>query len=389
MLVFSSQAREFPEASEPTVTIEVWSSFHGDLLQTAAQHFEQETGHKLAIRQFSSTFDIRSELLIAKMFGTYVPDMVWVPSDFLGLHEYIGLAALPVEWVDKSSFEPKSLESLMIDEQVYGLPLSLGNHLMLYYDKRRVSEPLLTWEQFISLEQALDQAPPNAVVAMGVEDAYFFSSFFSLFYDSSPMVSFEFNQDATAQTIHFVQSLLQSGVLADNCAHQCGRDRLVSGEVDYLIDGDWALSLFPEEYIEQHLAIAPLLPTWQGKAMQSFSGGKVVALTEMAMADQDKKAALQRFIELIQQPAFLSRLQQETYHVSANSSFNQNHLNRTELEHALYQQYLSAQPMPVDPRLSIAWESLARTLQRINEGMPVDEAATFFETFFVKYQQRL
>ncbi|MGR5541840.1 hypothetical protein ACPV5V_25150, partial [Vibrio campbellii] len=112
-------------------------------------------------------------------------------------------------------------------------------------------------------------------------------------------------------------------------------------------------------------------------------------LTEMAMADQDKKAALQRFIELIQQPAFLSRLQQETYHVSANSSFNQNHLNRTELEHALYQQYLSAQPMPVDPRLSIAWESLARTLQRINEGMPVDEAATFFETFFVKYQQRL
>ncbi|GAL12651.1 hypothetical protein JCM19233_3643 [Vibrio astriarenae] len=43
---------------------------------------------------------------------------------------------------------------------------------------------------------------------------------------------------------------------------------------------------------------------------------------------------------------------------------------------------MRAQPMPIDPRLSIGWESLARTLQRVDEGMPIDQAALFFEEFF-------
>lgn len=106
------------------------------------------------------------------------------------------------------------------------------------------------------------------------------------------------------------------------------------------------------------------------------------------MAETSKRDVLRKFIELIQDPVFLSELKIEAYHVSAVSSLN-NDKHYSALEKAIYEQYLRAQPMPIDPRLSIGWESLARTLQRVDEGMPIDQAALFFEEFFFKYQQRL
>ncbi|WP_394240538.1 sugar ABC transporter substrate-binding protein [Vibrio astriarenae] len=392
LLLVSASAFGETEDIEPSlnenpnspVSIEVWSSFQGDLLDIAAIRFQHETGNELAIRQFSSTFELRSELLIAQLFGTYVPDLVWMPSDFIGLHDYMGLSPFPNDWVDKTLFEQRSIDSLSLDGQFFGVPLSLGNHLMLYYDKRRVTKPATSWEALISASRSMDKP----ILAITLNDAYFFNAFFSLYYPTSPLVSFEFDQQATEQTLTFVRSLIELGVIVADCNHQCGREKLLNGEVDYLIDGDWALSHLPAPYAKSHLAIAPTLPTWRDKEMISFSGGKVIAITEVALAETSKRDVLRKFIELIQDPVFLSELKREAYHVSAVSSLN-NDKHYSALEKAIYEQYLRAQPMPIDPRLSIGWESLARTLQRVDEGMPIDQAALFFEEFFFKYQQRL
>lgn len=66
--------------------LEFWSAFGDNVDQELAAEFEVRTGNQLMIRKFSID-EMKAELLLASRSKNYMPDVAWVPSDFLGLHK--------------------------------------------------------------------------------------------------------------------------------------------------------------------------------------------------------------------------------------------------------------------------------------------------------------
>ncbi|MGR6859160.1 hypothetical protein ACU5EH_01735 [Aliivibrio salmonicida] len=64
-------------------TLEFWSAFGDNVDQKLAKEFEVRTGNKLMVRKFSID-EMKAELLLASRSKNYMPDVAWVPSDFVG-----------------------------------------------------------------------------------------------------------------------------------------------------------------------------------------------------------------------------------------------------------------------------------------------------------------
>lgn len=137
--------------------IQVWSGIEYSTVAEINERFQEETGNTLAIREFDVN-NIRSELLLAKQTGITVPDVIWVLSDFLGLHDYFDLAKIPPSWIEEKSIEPKALELVTVDGAIYGVPLGLGNHLVLYVNTKLTDDIQPTWETL--LEKADQEKTP-------------------------------------------------------------------------------------------------------------------------------------------------------------------------------------------------------------------------------------
>ncbi len=111
--------------------LEFWSAFGDNVDQELAAEFEVRTGNQLMIRKFSID-EMKAELLLASRSKNYMPDVAWVPSDFLGLHKFIGISPIPKVWINQDQLEPAARQSAMVGDSYMGLPLFLGNHLMLF-----------------------------------------------------------------------------------------------------------------------------------------------------------------------------------------------------------------------------------------------------------------
>jgi maltose-binding protein MalE len=371
---FSSEAR----------ILEFWSAFGDNVDQKLAQEFEARTGNKLMVRKFSID-EMKAELLLASKSKNYMPDVAWVPSDFLGLHQFIGIMPIPKIWIKQEQLEPVAKQSAMVGDRYMGLPLFLGNHLMLFYDKSKVSKPITTWEQL----QALSEKEPNKMhISYSVKDMYFLSAFFSLFHPNVPLDQLHFNDAKSIETLEFYYNTALRNNLDSQCNSLCSRQLFIDGKSPYLIDGDWAVSSLIDEF-GPDLGIASL-PSYQGIPMRSLSGGKVLTMTKASFQNPEKRAMIKQLMELAQDKEFLTRLINEHQYISASTEVNQAViLPNKKVMNAVYQQYLQTQSMPTSLRVTFIWEALARGASRHSDGMPEKETMEYIKNLIDRFSVKV
>lgn len=371
---FSSEAR----------MLEFWSAFGDNVDQKLAQEFEARTGNKLMVRKFSID-EMKAELLLASKSKNYMPDVAWVPSDFLGLHQFIGIMPIPKIWIKQEQLEPVAKQSAMVGDRYMGLPLFLGNHLMLFYDKSKVSKPITTWEQL----QALSEKEPNKMhISYSVKDMYFLSAFFSLFHPNVPLDQLHFNDAKSIETLEFYYNIALKNKLNSQCNSLCGRQLFIDGKSPYLIDGDWAVSSLIDEF-GPDLGIASL-PSYQGIPMRSLSGGKVLTMTKSSFQNPEKRAMIKQLMQLAQDKEFLTRLINEHQYISASTEVNQAEiLPNKKVMNAVYQQYLQTQSMPTSLRVTFIWEALARGTSRHSDGMPEKETMEYIKNLIDRFSVKV
>ncbi len=365
-------------------TLELWSAFNGDVNHQIAKHFEESTGHRVTTREFANG-NIKAELLLAKQNRNYMPDLIFLPSDYLGLHEYIALNPLPSEWIEQAKLEKTAIKSVQVHQEYMGLPLFLGNHLMLFYNKQLVQNPNLTWEQFFSYSI---EHPNEQLLTFPAKDMYFFVAFMELFFQQKPLGQLDFTSQSMVQSLKFYRQLLSKLNIELECNSDCARNKFLNSEVPYLIDGDWAFESLNDTFGAQ-LGITNL-PTYEGNAMQSLSGSKVIAVTKGAFQNPQKRELVKRFIQSMQDEAFLKRLSQKYQYISSFKQVNQEVFTASdELAFAIYNEYLVAQPMPTTLRLSFVWEVLSRGFYRYFDGMPAKEVTLYMDTLVHQFESKI
>ncbi len=154
-----------------------------------------------------------------------------------------------------------------------------------------------------------------------------------------------------------------------------------------MIDGDWAFSELDQAYGE-HLHVNSL-PTYRDKAMSSFSGAKIFAITKKGMNNPEKREALKEVVQYLQSNSF-------TYLAHSNAMISPfREVNQRRVEEGnktfsnMYDEFQSSQMMSSDYKMAIVWEASARAYERYKSGMPKPELNKFYDDFVSYYSANM
>ncbi|WP_255984087.1 extracellular solute-binding protein [Vibrio campbellii] len=145
-----------------------------------------------------------------------------MPSDFLGLHDYFDLAKIPPSWVEEKSIEPKALELVTVDGAIYGVPLGLGNHLVLYVNTKLTDDIQPTWETLLEKAKQGENA-----LAMQYPNMYVLMSFVPMFSDHRPEPLTDIDVSALAAALKFYGALPEKGVVHDEVFQEQARAQFI------------------------------------------------------------------------------------------------------------------------------------------------------------------
>ena len=79
--------------------------------------------------------------LIKNSLGGRFPDTALVPSDFVGISSLIKLSEVPASLKNADIYE-NAYATIRRDGKIYGAPVLGGNHIMMYYNKKKVKKIL-------------------------------------------------------------------------------------------------------------------------------------------------------------------------------------------------------------------------------------------------------
>lgn len=151
--------RAEPSLAQET-KIHVWHQMiysYRQVLASAARRFESAHPGVKVVLTYRETEELRSSFQAAALGGSG-PELIYGPSDQVGPLATMGLIA-PLE-SDLASEDLKDFDAaaqVRFRDHLYALGDSVGNHLMLLYNKKLVSRPPANTDELILLGQTLTQ----------------------------------------------------------------------------------------------------------------------------------------------------------------------------------------------------------------------------------------
>lgn len=290
---------------------------------------------------------------------------ILMPSDKLGANMNY-LTPLPKAWLPKS-IAKAYIDTVRVSNIIYGVPITSGNHLVMYYNKSLVDKPATSWEQLI--QQAPDIRKKGVTpVGMPVHPPYYLISFFSAFggevFDSTGQPNLYPKENIEALT--FFRGLYNSDIFRKGCDMHCGKEDFHAGKVAYSIDIYGAA----RENIKQlgdNLGVV-FLPSYRGNLMRSFFSTLSLYLPFQQLTESDQMA-LRRIID------FLSSVdtQQElaTGHLLLPVHQGVERLVATssgDLLLTIYQQLQRSIPMPPTESMHRIWMKMGALQLKFIEG---------------------
>ncbi|MGL5306045.1 MAG: sugar ABC transporter substrate-binding protein [Aeromonas veronii] len=267
------------QAQEPE--LELWHSQQaGYVIDDVIARFNQEGNHRVRVTQIEPG-KIKADLLLAAQ-ARGLPDLMLIPSDFIGLYRQMTLAPLPAEWFSPALMA-SALRYVTLDRQRWGMPMMQGNHLMLFYNKALVSTPVTQWQQLTAITPAL-KAKGVYPVSWPYHDMYYFAAFLHTF-GGSPVTEGRITLDSPAmvQALEAYRTVASEQWVDPECDYDTALARFNEGKSAYLINGDWAFNDLVKNMGDK-LGVA-LLPRWQSHPMHSMSGAYVMGASRWAMDD--------------------------------------------------------------------------------------------------------
>ena len=105
-------------------------------------------------------------------------DVVIVPADHLGLDKYANYSVIPDSLIADTT-DKRTLETAKLNNKLLGIPIIQGNHLLLFYNKQFVKEPIENWQDIYRIQSSLPEKVK--LVTWSFMEMYWFIPFLSAF----------------------------------------------------------------------------------------------------------------------------------------------------------------------------------------------------------------
>ncbi|WP_220718093.1 sugar ABC transporter substrate-binding protein [Agarivorans litoreus] len=363
--------------AQANAKVTLWNAHNpSQYLDNAIIEFERLSGVTVEKNNFLSE-RLREEVLNQARTNT-LPDILYVPSDFVGMHDLISLAPVPKDWIIPQ-IEPRVLKAGFTDNQQYGLPLFQGNHLVLYYNKDLVKQPVSSWAELLEQQSALSQGEQRAIV-WNYSEMYWFIPFLTAF-QGWPLNDGKITLDTKEmqQALTFYKQLKDIGLVDPKCNHDCSVERFKSGQSAYMINGDWIYKELKQS-MDERLGVSTL-PNIKGQPMLPMFSGYVLAFPRLSTSDENYQQ-IKQFSGFMQQHDAQSIIYQQGGLIPANVELVSKIIkDNNPNEQNMLKQMDKTRAMPGAAEMTVVWLALDRGFNRYMEhNYSVEQATQFMQT---------
>ncbi len=325
------------------------------------------------IRQHYENEELRTKFLRSSVTGDGA-DIVYGPNDIAGVFATAGVIQ-PVDGLIKAElFNPKALELTKLDGKTWGVPLSEGNHLLMYYNKDLVKSLPTNTKDLIAQAKAFTNEKQNKFgLVFFQSEPFWFAGFQSGFGGSlltvqGKDVKVNIDTPETQKALQFLVDLKdKEKIIPKECNYDCAKAMFLSGNALFHINGDWELSTYAEKFGDK-LGIAALpIISETGKPIAPLLGGLFLYVN--ASTKDKKLEATQKFITFLTSKQVQLRIANKlnkipsTLEARGDASVQANAILNAAMTAAA-----TTSPMPPQVEIRAAWDGMRIMIQRALSG---------------------
>jgi len=335
--------------------------------------FQKDNPDIQVIRQHYENEELRTKFLRSSVTGDGA-DIVYGPNDIAGVFATAGVIQ-PVDGLIKAElFNPKALELARLDGKTWGVPLSEGNHLLLYYNKDLVKTPPTNTKELIAQAKAFTNEKQNKFgLVFFQSEPFWFAGFQSGFGGSlltvkGQDVKVNIDTPETQKALQYLVDLKdKEKIIPKECNYDCAKSMFLNGNALFHINGDWELNTYSEKFGNK-LGIAALpVISETGKPIAPLLGGLFLYVN--ASTKDKKLEATQKFITFLTSKQVQLRIANKlnkipsTLEARGDASVKANAILNVAMTAAA-----TTSPMPPQVEIRAAWDGMRIMIQRALSG---------------------
>lgn len=315
------------------------------------------TRHSLDLSvTYIATTDLKTAL-IKSVLNKSEPNIALVPSDFFGEHETLQLQPISDSLYQAANLDEQVWRFAQLQDKTYGIPFSVGNHLLLYYNKNKVNNPVTEWQQLFELSRGL---PENQrLIGWNYKELFWFINFVPMF-GEMPVTDDGLNLESPAmkKAIRLYRELSRQGVVDINCDYTCSSNRFEKGDFLYTVNGDWAY-LDLKAKMGDDLGVTSL-PSYQSVPMKSLYSAIAMIFPKGEVSNTEKRinheVALALLSDSAQADLFMATGSLPARKLVRDQLVKQSHVDYVDIVEVLE----SGIAMPSTPAMSAAWAGMRK-----------------------------
>ncbi|MEW5865971.1 MAG: extracellular solute-binding protein [Bacillota bacterium] len=332
--------------------------------------------------------DLRENFQSAAFAGSG-PDLLWTVSDHAGPFVAMKLIKsvdqiFPAGYMDK--FVKPGVEAVELGGKVWGVPISVGNHLMLLYNKKLIKDPPKDTDELIKAGKELtkdfnkDGKPDQYGLVYNLNEPFWLAPWLGGF-GGWPLDGTKptLNTQAMIDTLQFLHDLKFVHKIVPVEADYNGADALFKeGKAAMIINGDWSLASYQTDEVKKtvDLGVARIPKvTKTGLWPSPMTSGVFFMFPEYLAGDKLK--VVKEFVDYIVSPDAQLMFLKKHKRLPALAEALKNPLVTEDLIlKGSSDQMVVGKPMPTVPEMRAAWDAIRPNQEAVMAGkMSAKDAA--------------
>lgn len=304
-------------------------------------------------------------------------DLILMPSDWLGYHNVMHFSVVPKSIISPN-VDPKVIQQTTFNNEILGIPLFQGNHLLFMYNKALVNKPASSWEELVNDSERLHKKGIKPV-AISYNEMYWFVPFieaFGRFPVDGDKVLIDIPE--TVSALKYYKHLAAVGVFDKNCTYKCVSADFYEGKFAYSMAGSWAYKK-AKEALGDNLGLAPF-PTLKGNEFNPMKGNLVISFPKKSLQGL-KRNALIKFSRFIQQEKYQQLMFEESSLFPANVTVMDKILKKADSDFQFsFAQFNSSTSLPASTSIPAVWNGMYKGFMLYMNGeISAKEAAEYMQ----------
>ena len=356
-------------------TITLWTKEAEPILpeiERLAKEFTKQTGIEVKVVGYGVE-DLRQNFQAAALAGSG-PDLLWTVNDHIGVFAVAGLIK-PLKDVYGNTdilkrFVKPGIDAQRFEGQDWGVPISVGNHLMLLYNKKLVPRPPQTTDELIQMARALtkdlngDGVPDQYGLVYNLNEPFWLAPWLGGFGGwpldgTKPTLGTKAMEDA----LQFLADLkFKHKIVPPEADYNTADSMFKEGKAAMLINGDWSLGGYKDFGVARipKVSATGLWPSPMTSGVyflfpEYVSGRKLDAV----------KKLVDFFLDEEVQVLFATKYQRLP---AVASALNRPAIANDPILKGSSDQMVVGRPMPTVPEMRCAWDAMRPNLEAVMAG---------------------